>query len=447
LKRKDYYIIPLVVIFLLLYVILSSVFPKNANVIPFFLLLLALDHYLWASFKDRVFALKPWFAYTVAFGFWTPTALIVGVTLLSLYYPFTDWYVVKRMYFVGAYFIIYISKLFPILFLAINDIVRFFRWMIDKIRNHQLPRRSFREIPRDRLFLRIGWSLGWALFFLLIAGMLFWVYSYRVREVNIRLADLPESFNGYRILQISDLHLGSYGKVDQLEEAITCANGLNPDVVFFTGDLVNYTTDEAYPYEQTLKKLKARDGIFCIMGNHDYGDYISWDKPQDKEKNLLAIYDLYSRVGWTLLNNEHVVIRRDSASLGIAGVENWGFVKRFQRKGDVAKAIRGIENLPVILMLSHDPTHWEKIISKDYQDVIDITFSGHTHGFQVGINRGSFRWSPVQFIYEHWADLYSQTTSSGKTQYLYVNRGLGFIGYPGRVGVLPEITLIELHKE
>jgi predicted MPP superfamily phosphohydrolase len=273
--------------------------------------------------------------------------------------------------------------------------------------------------------------------------MLKWVYDFRIRRETIRLQGLPASFSGLRIVQISDIHLGSWAAVHPLEEAVALINRMRPDLIFFTGDLVNYKTGEAYRFENILNKLKAGYGIFATLGNHDYGDYTRWPSQTAKMKNLTDLYEFFDRLGWKLLNNEHHLLENEDGQLAVIGVENWGAYSRFPKYGDIEKAAAGTEDAAVKLLLSHDPTHWDVVISKKYPD-IDVTFAGHTHGFQFGIDTRRVKWSPAQWVYKHWAGMYQNPAATEKPQYLYVNRGLGTIGYPGRVGILPEITLFEL---
>ena len=208
---------------------------------------------------------------------------------------------------------------------------------------------------------------------------------------------------------------------------------------------MNYKTDEALSFEEIFSHLKASKGIFATLGNHDYGDYTRWPSSEAKAQNMTDLYDFYKRLGWKLLNNQNELITKDGNQIAVVGVENWGAFGRFPKYGDVEKALVGTEQSPVKLLLSHDPSHWQEIIKKDFPD-IDITFAGHTHGFQFGFEFKGIKWSPAQYVYRHWAGLYEHMNMAGKPQYLYVNRGLGTIGYPGRVGILPEITLFELRS-
>jgi predicted MPP superfamily phosphohydrolase len=240
--------------------------------------------------------------------------------------------------------------------------------------------------------------------------------------------------------------LGSWTCKGKLAEAVNLINSLQPDLVFFTGDMVNYTSYEIYEFVNILSKIKPSIGTYTILGNHDYGDYVVWPDPKAKEKNMTYLYDIYKYLNWKLLLNEHVIIHRGDDSISLMGVQNWGRSKRFPRLGSIEPAIKGIENVPVQLLLSHDPSHWEESVIKDYKS-IDITFSGHTHGFQFGIDCCGILWSPSQYMYKYWGGFYSSPVAGGThPQYLNVNRGLGVIGYPGRVGILPDITLITLRR-
>jgi predicted MPP superfamily phosphohydrolase len=274
----------------------------------------------------------------------------------------------------------------------------------------------------------------------MFTGMFRWVHRFDIKRLIINLNGLPEAFSGFRVVQISDLHLGSWSDIEALEEAFDDILNANPDVIVFTGDLVNYTTDEANRFKKTLKRLTAPYGVYAILGNHDYGDYVRWPNETDKKHNLEELFKLYEDSGWTLLRNSSAIISKGDDRLAIVGVENWSANARFPRKGKLDKALIGLEQIPAKILLSHDPSHWSAQVI-DYPVEIGLTLSGHTHGFQFGIEIPGFKWSPAQYVYRHWAGLYE----SDSKKYLYVNRGLGSIGYPGRIGILPEITLIELY--
>jgi len=293
-------------------------------------------------------------------------------------------------------------------------------------------------------------SFGWSVFSLgfgglitglFIYGAMFNVYRYKIHKVNVRLLRLPESFSGLRIVQISDIHSGSLSNRHAIQQAVDRINALGPDIIFFTGDLVNNIASEAVSFIDIFSQLRARHGVFSILGNHDYGDYMVWPSAQAREENLENLKSVHERMGWRLLLNEHVHIERSGEKIIIAGVENWSARGRFASYGDLNATLQGVAPDAPIFLLSHDPSHWEgEILNHPAQ--VDITFSGHTHGMQFGFEWLKIRWSPVKYLYRQWAGLYTRSR-----QYLYVNRGFGVIGYPGRVGILPEITLFTIQKE
>ncbi|MEP7169651.1 MAG: metallophosphoesterase, partial [Bacteroidota bacterium] len=277
-------------------------------------------------------------------------------------------------------------------------------------------------------------------FFSMIYGMINGAYNYRKRKVILTLNNLPKSFIGFKIVQISDIHTGSFTRMGPVKEAIKIINDQQPDVVFFTGDLVNDRHEEALPYINMLKEIKAKHGVYSIFGNHDYGDYMKWESDEAKQENLRKLADVHKQLGWNLLLDEYRHIEQNGERITVIGVQNWSARMGFQKYGSIEKATQNINYSPVNILLSHDPSHWKAQITDSY-DKIDLTLSGHTHGMQFGIEIPGFKWSPVQYFYKEWADLYQH-----KNQFLYVNRGLGFLGYPGRVGILPEITVIELRR-
>lgn len=276
---------------------------------------------------------------------------------------------------------------------------------------------------------------------LFLSGLLFYGwrnrYNYKIHRLTLAFPELPTAFSGFKIVQISDIHSGSFTDKAAVERGIQKILALNPDIIFFTGDLVNNRTDEMRPYQDLFARIKAPYGVFSILGNHDYGDYERWDTKEEKENNLRQMKDLHKQMGWHLLCNEHVYIEKNGGRIGLIGVENWSATRRFSRYGDLKKAYKGIDKRVFKILLTHDPTHWDARVLA-YKD-IHLTLSGHTHGMQFGVEIPFFKWSPAQYFYPRWAGLYEEGL-----QKLYVNRGFGFLGYQGRVGILPEITFIEL---
>jgi predicted MPP superfamily phosphohydrolase len=355
-----------------------------------------------------------------------------------------DWPKLIRVYLFAFVIMVLISKLIGSVFIAIDDIIRLFRWISSYIVK---PEPSLTDqvvvnphaISRLKFFNYIAVGMAALPFAGFVYGMVKGAFDYKIHRVRVVVPNLPSSFNGLKIVQISDIHSGSFVSTSPLEAAVKLVNEQQADVVFFTGDLVNDRAIELDPHMDTLSKISAPMGVFSTLGNHDYGDYVQWDSKEEKRKNLEDLKSRHAKMGWKLMMNEHVPLQRGDDKIALIGVENWGGNLNFPKYGDLKKAYAGTEEYPVKLLLSHDPSHWNKQVKTEYTD-IDITFSGHTHGFQFGIEiPGVIKWSPSQFVYKQWAGLYTEGN-----QHIYVNRGLGFLGYPGRVGILPEITVMEL---
>lgn len=276
-----------------------------------------------------------------------------------------------------------------------------------------------------------------------IAGFLYGIrnrYNYQVRKVKLNFSNLPNAFKGLKIVQISDIHSGSFDSHEAVAKGVAMVMEQQPDIIFFTGDLVNNKAEEIKPYIDIFSKLSAPLGVYSTLGNHDYGDYVEWPSAEAKKANLEELKQIHHQMGWHLMMNEHVVLDKNGAQIAVLGIENWGAKAGFPKYGDLRRAYNGLpeKNIPFKILLSHDPSHWDAQVTTQFQD-IDLTLSGHTHGMQFGIEIPGWKWSPVKYLYRNWAGLAQQ----GK-QYLYVNRGFGFLGYPGRLGIMPEITSIEL---
>jgi len=284
-----------------------------------------------------------------------------------------------------------------------------------------------------------GLFSGFLPFFVIIYGIFRTLYRFKIHHVKLKFNNLPNSFNGLRIIHISDLHLGSFNfRYHILDRAIKIINQSKPDFIFFTGDLVNNYAWELKGWTNVLKQLEAKKGKYSVLGNHDYGDYNQWKSANAKQANFESIKYFYKKIDYKLLLNESVIIENDLKKIAIIGVENWGNPP-FKQYGDLKKSLKAVKDIPFKILLSHDPTHWnQEVIDKTN---IALTLSGHTHGMQAGITIKSKEWSPIKYKYKHWAGLYKKNN-----QYLYVNRGLGWLGFPGRLGMRPEITSIELEK-
>lgn len=444
--KKILRILAILAFLVIAYLLVLELYPKNANRFPFLVLLLAGDYYLWNSIKNWIKRRKPFFSYLLGFLYWLPFLLLIGTTIVLLMVAPESWNPFFRIYLFGFIFVAYAAKIIPLIFLAIADLVRGIQHLYHRsssIKSKKSHHSRSKKITRSQFIQQAGLISGGIMFAGLFAGMIKWAFDFKIHRHRISLPNLPQSLNNLRIVQISDIHLGSWASKTALSEAVRKINELEPDLVFFTGDLVNYKTDEAFPFESILKGLKAHMGVFATLGNHDYGDYTRWPSKQAKAQNMQDLYDFYKRIGWRLLNNENLVYSKSDGKLAVIGVENWGDFSRFPKYGDLPKAMKGAEDANVKLLLSHDPSHWDKIVSKKYHD-IDLTFAGHTHGFQFGLEIRNVKWSPAQYVYKRWAGLYPNSDLKDKRQFLYVNRGLGTIGYPGRVGILPEITVFDL---
>jgi predicted MPP superfamily phosphohydrolase len=271
----------------------------------------------------------------------------------------------------------------------------------------------------------------------LVYGTINGVYDYQVKHRTLYLPNLPKAFDGIKLGQISDIHSGSFYNKKAVTGGVEMLMKEKPDFIFFTGDLVNSRTNEMNGYQDIFSKVKAPLGVYSSLGNHDYGDYAYWPTEEAWQKNFQDILDTHKNMGWDLLRNENRRLKVNGEEIGILGVENWGSLSRFPKRGRLDLATKDTDGLPVKLLLSHDPSHWRAQVL-DYPD-IDVMFAGHTHGMQFGIQTQHFQWSPIQYIYKEWAGFYRE----GKQQ-LYVNVGYGFLGYPGRLGMLPEITIFEL---
>lgn len=411
------------------------------------LLILVIDLYVFQAFRLVFRNSTVNLQKIVTFSYWTITALSLIIIFAAAFTDIHTWPKPFRTYSFSVIFIITFSKLFVIVFLLTDDVLRVLRWAFEKIFVHPATasagdaEKVSNGITRSDFLIKTGLIIGSIPFFSMLYGMVKWAYDFRIHKVKLNLPDLPVAFDGFKIIHISDIHTGSFMSPEPLSDAIKLVMDQQADLILFTGDLVNNRYDELPMHKHSLRRLKARYGVFSVLGNHDYGDYVKWDSPEEKEKNMADLLKFQRDLGWDVLMDEHRVIAKDGQYLTVIGVQNWSTHLRFPKYGSMEKATENIRYSPVNFLLTHDPSHWEGEILKKYPE-IDVTFSGHTHGMQFGIEIPGFKWSPVQYIYKQWAGLYRK----GK-QYIYVNRGLGFLGYPGRVGILPEITLFEIHRK
>jgi uncharacterized protein len=445
---RKYFIAILVIVLLVpAYFLFADTHPKTAERFPFMVFLLAVDIYLWYSLKNKIETLTLPGRIITGFFYWIPLATFIFLMTVSSVNNINISHPPLISYILGFTIVVYFSKLITVIFFLLADVYRITRFIIRHARAKKTGKpieQGTTTISRGKFLRTMGLATGGLFFSGMVIGMVKWAHDFRVRHVSLNFDRLPWSFEGLRIVQISDLHLGSWASTDPIEEAASIINDLDPDLILFTGDLVNYSTNEAFRFKKVLESIKAKHGVYAILGNHDYGDYVNWPSEREKEDNMTALYKFFDEIGWKLLRNKSEIIEIEGEKLALIGVENWSSNARFRSLGDLSKALAGTEDSPVKILMSHDPSHWEKEVSQKFRD-IDLTLSGHTHGFQFGVELKHFRWSFAQYVYKYWAGLY-QSEEPGKPQYLYVNRGLGMIGYPGRVGILPEITLITLNS-
>lgn len=324
----------------------------------------------------------------------------------------------------GLMLLALVPRLFSLPVLLVEDITRLFRGF---------P-------PRKVWVSELTVGIAAALFLLVLFGITRGKHFYRVRRETISFPDLPEAFNGFTITQITDVHSGSFTNVAGVQKGLDLVNAQNSDVILFTGDLVNNQASEMDRWIPAFAGLKASMGKFSVLGNHDYGDYIRWETPEAKSNNLARLKEVHADIGFRLLLDEAITLEKDGESITLLGVENWG-KGGFHQYGDLKKATTDVPDEAFKILMSHDPSHWEGV-TLDHHQHIHLTLSGHTHGMQFGVELFGFKWSPIKYVYKQWAGLYRDNG-----RYLYVNRGFGFLGLKGRIGMWPEITVITLKRK
>jgi predicted MPP superfamily phosphohydrolase len=371
--------------------------------------------------------------------YWVVSFLTIATMLSFPYIQFLQTSKMFRNYVFAILIGLFLAKLIGSLFFVADDVRRGALLLMNKIfplSGAQYMGPEGQGIPRSTFLSWLGLGLGGTLFGTLLFGFGN-KYNYQVKKIKLKFNNIPDAFKGMRMVHISDIHSGSFQDIRAVNKGIDLILKQQADIIVFTGDLVNDRATEMEPYQNSFARLAAPLGVFSTLGNHDYGDYVQWPSAQAKMDNLEALKKVHANMGWRLLMNEHVVLEKKGEKIALLGIENWGAKARFPKYGKMDLAYPGTENIPFKILLSHDPSHWDAQILPEYPG-IDLMLSGHTHGMQFGLENPYFKWSPVQWMYKQWAGLYEQGS-----QKLYVNRGYGFIGYPGRVGILPEITVIE----
>lgn len=402
------------------------------------ILLIIIDIYIYRAIRSVSWKWKEQKHLLFAYIWWGYTFLLIAGVFVSIFFNIKF---LLRSIILVVFFVTFVSKIFILPFLIADELRRIAIWIKRKFnRKEENTINKEKSIPRSEFLIKAGTLVAAIPLASLSYGVVSSAYDYRVKRRTLYLPNLPKAFDGIKLGQLSDIHSGSFydrkaviGGVDMLLKE-------KPDMIFFTGDLVNNVASEMYEYQDIFSKVKAPLGVFSVLGNHDYGDYhYGQGTSAAKIKNLADVKKTHKNMGWDLLLNENRRLKIDGEEIAILGIENWG-VGRFAKYGRMDLAIKDIDDVPVKLLLSHDPSHWRAQVLPEYPQ-IDAMFSGHTHGMQFGLVTEKFQWSPAQYIYKEWAGLYKQGL-----QQLYVNVGYGFLGYPGRVGILPEITIFELRS-
>ncbi|MEY4926711.1 MAG: hypothetical protein RI894_1147 [Bacteroidota bacterium] len=372
------------------------------------------------------------------FAWWSIPAAFAFILVAGLITDFQTWNAHLRSYITAFFVILLLTKLVISLPMILDDFRRLTLLLASNFTDKPVDYTS-----RSRFLATASILLGALPFVTLTYGMLGSMFKFTLHEQPIKIVDLPEELEGLRVVQISDIHSGSFTQKEPLFHAIDMINKQNPDIVVFTGDLVNNVATEIEEYIDVFSGIKAKYGVFSVLGNHDYGDYVRWDSPAEHQANLNRLFDNQKKLGWDLMRNENRILSINGKDVALIGVENFSAKPQFPKYGKLAESAAGTENAALRILLSHDPSHWDYEVNKKPEFAnIQLTLSGHTHGFQFGIEiPGLIKWSPAQFSYKQWAGLYEE-----RGQQIYVNRGLGCLGYPGRVGIMPEITLLTFEK-
>ena len=402
------------------------------------ILLIIIDIYIYRAIRSVSWKWKGQKHLSFTYIWWGYTFLLITGVFISIFFNIKF---LLRSVILVIFFLTFVSKIFILPFLIADDLRRVMVWLRRKLRGKSsTDQNSSKTIPRSEFLIKAGTLVAAIPLASLTYGVVSSAYDYRIKRRTLYLPNLPKAFDGIKLGQLSDIHSGSFydrkaviGGVDMLLKE-------KPDMVFFTGDLVNNIASEMYDYQDIFSKVKAPLGVFSVLGNHDYGDYhYGQGTSTAKVKNLADVKQTHKNMGWDLLLNENRRLKIDRDEIAILGIENWG-VGRFAKYGRMDLAVKDTDDVPVKLLLSHDPSHWRAQVLPEYPQ-IDAMFSGHTHGMQFGLVTEKFQWSPSQYVYKEWAGLYKEGL-----QQLYVNVGYGFLGYPGRVGILPEITIFELRR-
>ncbi len=397
--------------------------------------LILIDFYIYHVLKTLVQGASIGTKNGITIIYWALCILSLSSFLLFPYV--VNPYFKQYLFSIGIGWVL--TQIFMVLFFLVDDLRRGAFWTMGQVASAAGAKflNTEKGIPRSTFLSWLGVGLSSTLFLSLLYGFGN-KYNYKLIKKKVALKGLPLAFKGFKIIHISDIHSGSLKDKEAVLKGIELIKKQNADLVLFTGDLVNDRATEMTDWMSVFSQIKAPHGVFSTLGNHDYGDYVKWETAAAKKQNLEDLKKVHHDLGWRLLMNENVNIEKQGQYIKLLGIENWGAKARFPKYGKMDEAMQGVNKEDVVILMSHDPSHWEAEVIPKYTTV-QLTLSGHTHGMQFGVENPYFKWSPVQWVYKQWAGIYDT-----KEQQLYVNRGFGFLGYPGRVGILPEITLLEL---
>lgn len=419
---------------------------RFSNSLIVLLIMLALDFYVFMAIRQVSSHTSSRTRSIIYTTYWILSGFSFLFVALLPHINYENWQRPVRTYIFAIIVGIYLAKLVACAFFLMDDVRRLLQWITSKLffKNTEGEEMTSSEnaISRSTFMSWLGLGVGGTFLGTLLLGFRN-QYNYQVKKVQLSFSNLPQAFKGLRIVQFSDVHSGSFMNKKAVQHGVDIINAQKADLVLFTGDIVNDRSIEMVDYIDVFKQVKAHMGVFSTLGNHDYGDYYyganaTGEKLKEKQANLQHVKEIHGQLGWRLLLDEHVPLERGGEKIALIGVQNIAGKRAFQTYGDMAKAYAGAEQYPFKILMSHDPSHWDKEVNTKYKDV-DLMLSGHTHGMQFGLYTPAIKWSPVQWVYKQWDGLYEMDN-----QKLYVNPGFGFIGYPGRVGILPEITVFEL---
>lgn len=426
---------------LLMILVVFLFFPKNITRLALFAVFFISDYYIWRVYRNWFFSQRMILQKILVFLYWVPSAFLLLSMIRVLFLGYVAFLNPYIYLFSGIVMLSFIVKFIFAMFLLFAD---FTRYVMLHLRRYRVSYRTHIVVlKRDKYIVWTGVVSSLLFVVLFLWGGFVDNNTIHINKVEIESKILPASFDGLKIVQISDIHFVSWLNLESFSEAVDVINNQKPDLVMFTGDLVTFRSSEALPFIPLMKKVKAKYGVYAILGNHDYGDYLNWKTPQAKEDNMTQLYDVFKQANWKLLCNQHdYIVNSNHDSIAIIGVENWSNNPRFKSKGDIVKAVGEVTNSKFRILLTHDPSHWEELQRKNTD--FDLTLSGHTHGMQFAVINNVMNFSPISIIQKYWAGLYFEKINN-RDCYLYVNTGLGTVSYPSRYGVPPEVTVIEMH--